>query len=79
MELLSVAYLSEEQLEIMQSRVEGRSYREIQVSWQESRNSYIRLEAIETCIIRGSLGFKWEKGMSGGGGGVIVHTYAQKT
>ena len=66
MELLEVGDLSEQQLEILAKRVDHVSYRDIQKYWQETYHSFIRLEAIETCIIRGSLGFKWEKGMNGG-------------
>ena len=65
MELLETDDLSQEQLQILQKRVEHVSYRDIQTYWTEKFHSFIRLEAIETCIIRGCLGFKWEKGMNG--------------
>ena len=66
MELLEVGDLSADQLFILRSRVDGASYREIQSKWQREKNSFIRLESITTCIIRGALGFSWDKGMKGG-------------
>ena len=66
MELLEVSDLSEEQLFILRARINGSAYRDIQTKWNNEKHSFIRLEAIMTCIIRGALGFKWEKGMNGG-------------
>ena len=66
MDLLEVGDLSADQLFILRERIDGTSYRDIQSKWSEEKREFIRLESITTCISRGALGYRWEKGMNGG-------------
>ena len=66
MEFIDVEGLPEEQLFVIRARVDGKSYREIQKSWDTQFHTFLSMDAITTCITRGAIGFPWNKGMKGG-------------
>ena len=54
-------YFSEEQISIVNWKIEGKTYREIANAWEIRYDSKISLEAIGVCLARTGRGLIWNQ------------------